>query len=83
MNLQGINKKDIESLTSDLKYAWTTRNDIFNENDEIVKEKQAFKRLLNASNYINSIDPENMDILRKINSLNKELSILEIAGNLI
>ena len=59
MNLQEL----FDSLACDLQSAWQSRNDVVNDELEIVEEMDEFKKVLNAQNFVYSIDPESMIFL--------------------
>lgn len=72
-----------EALKNDLLTAWETRNDVIDpETKEIVKESKHYKILLNASDYINAIDPENMRFLKiLLNAAERNHSLCSMAAN--
>ncbi len=56
-------ENNFESLKSDLTYAWETK--LFRIEDNIL-EDNPMNRMMEAANYINCIDPENMVFLKAL-----------------
>ena len=74
---------DFEALKGDLTYSWDTRNNVINDDMSQGEESEPYKRLLNSSNFVYSIDPGSMTLLKLIMKYsNKNWSISE-AGRAI
>jgi hypothetical protein len=83
---QFINTFDarLKSLKLDLELAWDSRNVIINEDLSFGVETQPYKKLLNSSNFLYSIDPQSMTFLEFLLAYSHpEYTLATLAGDIV